>query len=627
MRRWSSGRTGGERAEDLARGAVVDVLALHERVDERRVLREVGEDAQLDLAVVGGEEQAPRLGHERLADAPSLRGPDRDVLQVRVGRGEPARRRDGLVEGRVDAAGLRVDHLRQGVDVRRLELLDLPVLEDEPRQLVHERELLEHVLGRGRRARLRGLLAGAEREAVEEDLAQLDRRVDVELALGLLVDARRERAELLVHVAAHRAQERHVHLHARALHVGEDGDERPLHLVVDREEALLAQPRGHRVVEPQDELGLGAGDGRDGARRGVLGGDAVAGRRPTLAEVLEREVLERVRAPAGVERGTRRGGRRSRCRRGRPRRGRGRRGRACCEPRPCGRSRPRAPAAGRRAPRPRAARPATRARRGREGRRRTGPPPTRARRRGAARASPARSSTTTPRATRPVGARLRDGGVERRPVEDDAVVAGAQRLLRRVLLREDLELELLEEGVAGGPVRLAADDRVEVERHRDVPAQGHQLLGEQRLLRRGPSAPRGRPRASPCRRSRSRSRPGRTRTRGRVPPCRRSRARRARCRPSRRRGRGRPRSASGDTPHFASTALPSRRVAPVPSRPGLRTTTSSLTSWSMSLSAVTTTTRNPAATAWSARVAITSSASKPGTSTIGRRKASHTRRM
>ena len=82
-----------ERAEDLARGAVVDVLALHERVDERRVLREVGEDAQLDLAVVGGEEEAPRLGHERLADAPALRGADRDVLQVRVGRRRAGRSR------------------------------------------------------------------------------------------------------------------------------------------------------------------------------------------------------------------------------------------------------------------------------------------------------------------------------------------------------------------------------------------------------------------------------------------------------------------------------------------------------------------------------------------------------
>ena len=45
------------------------VLAAAERVDERLVLREVGQDAQLDLAVVGREDQVPRLGHERLADA------------------------------------------------------------------------------------------------------------------------------------------------------------------------------------------------------------------------------------------------------------------------------------------------------------------------------------------------------------------------------------------------------------------------------------------------------------------------------------------------------------------------------------------------------------------------------
>src|SRR3712207_7714517 len=42
-------------------------------------------------------------------------------LQVRVGRGEPSGGRDGLVERGVDAAGARVDLLRQGVDVGRLQ--------------------------------------------------------------------------------------------------------------------------------------------------------------------------------------------------------------------------------------------------------------------------------------------------------------------------------------------------------------------------------------------------------------------------------------------------------------------------------------------------------------------------
>jgi hypothetical protein len=66
---------------------------------------------------------------------------------------------------------------------------------------------------------------------------------------------------------------------------------------------------------------------------------------------------------------------------------------------------------------------------------------------------------------------------------------------------------------------------------------------------------------------------------------------------------------SGGTPHFSSTALGSKRVEPLPSRPGVSTTTSPVTSCSRSLSAETTTTLRPFSTACRASVAIVSSAS------------------
>ena len=59
---------------------------------------QVRQDAQLDLAVVRAEQQVARLGHEGLADAPALRGADRDVLQVRVGDAEAPGGRHRLVE-------------------------------------------------------------------------------------------------------------------------------------------------------------------------------------------------------------------------------------------------------------------------------------------------------------------------------------------------------------------------------------------------------------------------------------------------------------------------------------------------------------------------------------------------
>ena len=101
------------------------------------VLRIVGEDPQLDLRVVGGQQLPARLaGDERRADFAAFLGADGDVLQVRVAGAEPARGGDDLVERRVDAARFGVDHRRQRVDVGVLELRVLAVLDDLRRQRV-----------------------------------------------------------------------------------------------------------------------------------------------------------------------------------------------------------------------------------------------------------------------------------------------------------------------------------------------------------------------------------------------------------------------------------------------------------------------------------------------------------
>ena len=69
------------------------------------VLRQVRHDAHLDLAVVGGHQRfVPGPEDEGVADAATGVGTNRDVLQVRLGRGQPAGRGDGLIERGVDAA-------------------------------------------------------------------------------------------------------------------------------------------------------------------------------------------------------------------------------------------------------------------------------------------------------------------------------------------------------------------------------------------------------------------------------------------------------------------------------------------------------------------------------------------
>ena len=85
-------------AEDLGGDELVNVAVLGERGLQGLVAAEVGEHAELDLRVVGGEQHVVGVaGHEGRADLPAELGADGDVLQVRVARREPAgdRRRSG----------------------------------------------------------------------------------------------------------------------------------------------------------------------------------------------------------------------------------------------------------------------------------------------------------------------------------------------------------------------------------------------------------------------------------------------------------------------------------------------------------------------------------------------------
>src|SRR5205814_1084707 len=85
----------GHDVVDLRRHGCVDVLSLVEGLDEGRVAGEVGQETQLDLRVVGGDEHASGRCDERLTDfTPNLRA-DGDVLEVGVAAGQSPRRGHG----------------------------------------------------------------------------------------------------------------------------------------------------------------------------------------------------------------------------------------------------------------------------------------------------------------------------------------------------------------------------------------------------------------------------------------------------------------------------------------------------------------------------------------------------
>lgn len=69
----------------------------------------MGQHPELDLAVVGRDQLVAGRRDEGGADPAALGGADRNVLQVRLGRGKPPRRRRGKRVAGVNAFRLRVN--------------------------------------------------------------------------------------------------------------------------------------------------------------------------------------------------------------------------------------------------------------------------------------------------------------------------------------------------------------------------------------------------------------------------------------------------------------------------------------------------------------------------------------
>ena len=72
-------------AEHLRGRDGVDVLAAEERPAHRLIVRDVGEQAQLDLAVIRVHEDVPALGHEHPPQLAAERRARGDILQIRLG--------------------------------------------------------------------------------------------------------------------------------------------------------------------------------------------------------------------------------------------------------------------------------------------------------------------------------------------------------------------------------------------------------------------------------------------------------------------------------------------------------------------------------------------------------------
>ena len=213
----------------------MDIHPVAEGFHQVLVLAEVRHDAEFDLRVVGRYDHPfRRPRNEGLADFLAALGADGDVLKVRVGAREPAGGRKRLVERRMDTA-VHLRYIgRERLDVGGQQFLDGPELQD----LVHDRMPVRDgeeggfvggILAAGALFRLR-----VQSEFVEEDVTHLlgggnvqSRLVHQFTDVGLpfrhfAAESLRETVQLL-----------QVHLHAGALHLGEDLCQRFFHVVIE----------------------------------------------------------------------------------------------------------------------------------------------------------------------------------------------------------------------------------------------------------------------------------------------------------------------------------------------------------------------------------------------------------
>ena len=242
----ASARVAIDLAEQLLGRGGVNVLAIGEGVAQRRHIGHMRRQPQLDLAIVGRQDDIAGLGDEGVADLPPDFGADRDILQIGIGGGQAAGLRPGQRIAGMDPAAILVDLRLQRVGIGGFELRQLPPFQ----HLGGDRRALRLELFKDRDVGRIGaglaLLAALVTHLVEQDPAQLLGRSDREGLPRNLVDFRLQRRDAGGEFGRQARQRLAIHLDAAMLHARDHPDQRPVDQFVDAVGALI----GDAGLEP-----------------------------------------------------------------------------------------------------------------------------------------------------------------------------------------------------------------------------------------------------------------------------------------------------------------------------------------------------------------------------------------
>ena len=238
-------------AEDLRGGERVNVVAAAVGFDQQRVVREVREQAQFDLRIVGGEQNVAGFGDEGGANAAPEFGADGNVLQIRIRGRETSGGGSGLAEGGVHAPGCGIDQRGQCIDVSRFQFRELTVVENHAGDRMIFGQSFQYIDSGRYGAALAVFHRLGQIHAVEENVAQLLGRADVEFHPGGFVNLFFAlRGDLALQFRRHLRQRGGVDFDSGLLHARQHGNERQIDFFVELGQALaldfVAQCGGQR---------------------------------------------------------------------------------------------------------------------------------------------------------------------------------------------------------------------------------------------------------------------------------------------------------------------------------------------------------------------------------------------
>ena len=237
-------------AKDLRGRHPVDVLPGVEGGLHGRVAGHVGQNAQLDLAVICVHEDPAGLRDEHLPDLRTQVRPYGNILEIGLRGGQTARCGDGVLEGGAHAP-VGADDLKQTLGVGGLELGEGPVFENSTDDRVFVAELFQYLRVGGPAGF--GFLPGGQSQPLKKHLAQLLGGVEIEVPACVAEDLLLRLYDAGFQHLVKGVERVGVHPDALYLHLCQHCAEGQVHFIVEFFQILGRQTRLQGGAERQDE--------------------------------------------------------------------------------------------------------------------------------------------------------------------------------------------------------------------------------------------------------------------------------------------------------------------------------------------------------------------------------------